>query len=712
MLRGLMKVTRYSLWLLAFLLVASAALVSLLPSYLSQAKYVLDPITYTINLSSYTSTSLDFVAITGTPQVGKTLFATITPSEATVNYQWTRSLTSDGTYELIADATASSYVLTASDLNYYFMVTATGTGSYSGTVTSEFVGPVMPAIISIAAIEGVTPPVTGATAVSILPETTQYTAAISWNPVPSGGLFQANTQYTAAITITPKSGYTLTGVSENFFTVAGATTVTNAADSGLVTAVFPSTSAIPLQSVSISGTPHVGQTLSATIAPSEATATYQWQWSTEQNGTFTDISGATASSYVLTAGDINYYFRVQATGTSSYTGTVTSNILGPVTAIPLTSVTVSGTPQIGQTLTANLTPSAATAVYQWQWSTEQNGTFTNISGATASSYFLTVADYPLWIRVQATGTGNYSGTVISNAVGPVAPKTISIAAIEEVTVPTADGAASISITPNAEYSGTIVWSPALTNGTTFASGTVYTATITITPNIGYTLTGVPANFFTVAGATSVSNAANSGVVTAVFPITTTPITAIGPISGTPQVGLTLTAGAVSPAGATITYQWQKSTSAAGPYTPISGATSSSYTLMTTDLNQYITVAATGTGNYFGTVTSSAIGPVTSSTVTNQTIPGVSVPAIGLTATYSLSGTGYTGTIVWNPDPRQNSNKFKNKTVYTATITITTNSGYTLAPGFTFTVPGATSTTTTIISATSATVTAVFPPTTN
>ncbi len=530
MLRGLMKVTRYSLWLLAFLLVAMAALVSLLPSYPSQAKYVLAPITYDIKLSSYTTIPLTSVSISGTPQVGQTLSANLVPSEATVTYQWTRSLTSDGTYELITDATASSYVLTSDDFAYYFTVTATGTGNYTGEVTAS-VGPVEPAIISIAAIEGVTSPVTGATAVSTLPETTQYTASISWSPVPSGGIFQANTQYTANITITPKSGYTLTGVSENFFTVAGATTVTNAADSGLVTAVFPSTSAIPLQSVSISGTPQVGQTLSAVLTPSGATATYQWQWSTEQNGTFTDVSGATASSITLTAGDIDYYFKVTAIGTGSYTGTVT------------------------------------------------------------------------------------------DSVGPVAPKTISIAAIEGVTIPTTGGTASTSITPNAEYSGTIAWSPALTNGTTFASGTVYTATITITPNTGYTLTGVPANFFTVAGATSVSNAADSGIVTAVFPST-----------------------------------------------------------------------------------------VATVVITDQTINGVTVPAIGLTATYNLSGTGYTATIVWNPDPRQNSDKFKNNTVYTATITITTNAGYTLAPDFEFTLPGATSTTTTINSPTSATVIAIYPTT--
>ncbi|MCL1969614.1 MAG: fibrobacter succinogenes major paralogous domain-containing protein, partial [Bacteroidetes bacterium] len=55
-----------------------------------------------------------------------------------------------------------------------------------------------------------------------------------------------STVYTATITITPKTGYTLTGVSEDFFTVAGTSAhATNDANSGVVTAVFPQTEAAP-----------------------------------------------------------------------------------------------------------------------------------------------------------------------------------------------------------------------------------------------------------------------------------------------------------------------------------------------------------------------------------------------------------------------------------------------------------------------------------
>jgi hypothetical protein len=92
---------------------------------------------------------------------------------------------------------------------------------------------------------------------------------------------------------------------------------------------------------------------------------------------------------------------------------------------------------------------------------------------------------------------------------------IAIAAISGVTAPVAGAIPVTEIVPTSEYTGTVSWSPAVVD--TFIGGVVYTATITLTPKSGYTLTGVAADYFTLAGATSVSNLVNSGVVTAVFP---------------------------------------------------------------------------------------------------------------------------------------------------------------------------------------------------
>jgi len=46
------------------------------------------------------------------------------------------------------------------------------------------------------------------------------------------------------------------------------------------------------------------------------------------------------------------------------------------------------------------------------------------------------------------------------------------------------------------------------------------------------------------------------------------VLSIGEISGTAQVEQTLTAGALNPAGATVDYQWQKSSAPEGPFTDI------------------------------------------------------------------------------------------------------------------------------------------------
>ena len=93
--------------------------------------------------------------------------------------------------------------------------------------------------ISIAAIPGVTAPVALATPVTSITETDEYTGTVTWNH--ADATFGYSTVYTATITLTSKTGYTLSGVTENFFTIEGADTATNPADSGVVTAEFPET---------------------------------------------------------------------------------------------------------------------------------------------------------------------------------------------------------------------------------------------------------------------------------------------------------------------------------------------------------------------------------------------------------------------------------------------------------------------------------------
>jgi uncharacterized repeat protein (TIGR03803 family) len=93
-------------------------------------------------------------------------------------------------------------------------------------------------------------------------------------------------------------------------------------------------------------------------------------------------------------------------------GTNGGTIFQLVASNPL-SVSVSGTAQEGQTLTAN--PSRTVVSYQWQ--EVINGTWGNISGATGATYLVQPADDGRQIRVQAADSSGITATsAASNAV--------------------------------------------------------------------------------------------------------------------------------------------------------------------------------------------------------------------------------------------------------------------------------------------------------
>ena len=142
---------------------------------------------------------------------------------------------------------------------------------------------------------------------------------------------------------------------------------------------------------------------------------------------------------------------------------------------------------------------------------------------------LTIVNTQVVAPNKNTNTAGYTIITISAVTAPSRELTVAIFGLEEaervtvtepaiggVTAPVVGETPVTAITEGKQFTGTVTWSPEVS---TFAASTVYTAAITLTPKVGYKLDGVAANFFTVAGATSVSNGANSGVVTAVFPAT-------------------------------------------------------------------------------------------------------------------------------------------------------------------------------------------------
>ena len=154
----------------------------------------------------------------------------------------------------------------------------------------------------------------------------------------------------------------------------------------------------------ITGTAQVGDTLTAVTTGIEDAdgldnVIFSYQWIRNDGGTDTDISEATGSSYTLGDSDVDKTVKVRVSFTDDANNreTVTSAATAAVAARPNSlatgAPTISGTAQVGETLTADTSGIAdedgltnASFAYQWQ----ADGA--DISGATDSSYTLAVDD--------------------------------------------------------------------------------------------------------------------------------------------------------------------------------------------------------------------------------------------------------------------------------------------------------------------------------
>ena len=205
-------------------------------------------------------------------------------------------------------------------------------------------------VINIAGIAGVTPPATGETPVTTITQTAQYTGAVTWSGSPV--TFAASTPYTATITLTAKSGYTLQGVSANFFTVAGATSVSNSADSGVVKAVFPATGATPPTAINIPAIPGVTAPVTGATPKTAITETAQYTGTIAWSGSPVTFAASTVYTATITlTAKPNYTLTGVAANYFTVAGATPSNPInsGVVTAVFPATGTATPTYNIGDT---------------------------------------------------------------------------------------------------------------------------------------------------------------------------------------------------------------------------------------------------------------------------------------------------------------------------------------------------------------------------
>jgi M6 family metalloprotease-like protein len=550
---------------------------------------------------------------------------------ATAAYQWQRSGSPGGPWEDIEAANESSirYLPTVADVGKYLRVVATGCGLYTGTASSPPVGPVTMRGIGVTLDCG--PANLDTQVLTARTHPPEATVAYQWFRAP------ASTSSQSAIAGATGKTYTLTADDEGKYICVRVCRVgfyTGEGFSSLVGPLKPN----KLASVDVDGanSPVTGFTLTSGAVKTFSGATvvlvgYQWKSADRADGTYTNIPGATKKSYMIRTEDAGKYIKLEvSTNTSGYYGTAASKAIGPI-KVSLTGLgAICGTLQVGSTLTAgDPEPIGATVSYSWWRMDSKNMSgYTQISGAKERTYTLTGADSGKYIQVYVYGTGDYQGVWTSPISGPVTSQENVIRGIG-----TTSGTLKVG--------STLTAGPVVPSDATFSyqwmrasSPTGIYSSIEGQTGSTYALTVSDVGTYirvTVTGTGSYSGSARS---VPVGPVNA--ITGITNISGTAQVGSTLTAGAIVPENATVSYQWQYYIHSSDIGIDITGATDSTYTLTPNDAGKLLRVIARGTGEFCGTATSNYIGPI--SMVLTHIGPPEGQACIGSTLTVNILST--------------------------------------------------------------------------
>ena len=400
--------------------------------------------------------------------------------------KYTYSNTADGTYTEEVPTNAGTY---------YVKATVEETADYSGLESNAVKFTILPKTINTA-ITQLTAPVKNEVPQTEI-ETDEYTATVVWSPEVTDK-FVYNTVYTATITITPKTNYTVKGIAENGYTVSGAETVTNEANSATVTAVYSATGSYDTVDTNEFTKPLeiVGWTYGDTPNAPTAAAKYgtiKYTYSTAADGEYSEIVPTDAGTY---------YVKATVEETDKYTG-LESDAVEFV---------------IGKKI---LTNDNITKIADQTYTGEEIKPVIEVKDG--DKILVLDTDYTVAYEKNIKASeeakakvemisNNYKGTL--EKLFTILPKTINSAII--LTAPVKNGVPQTEMETN-EYTATVAWSPEVTDK--FGYSTVYTATITITPKANYTVKGIAENGYTVSGAQTVTNEADSATITAVYAAT-------------------------------------------------------------------------------------------------------------------------------------------------------------------------------------------------
>jgi hypothetical protein len=605
-------------------------------------------------------------AVTGSVKVGASLSAgtgtwTNPPADASgYAYQWQVSA-DNAVWDAATGAgnASSSYTPVAAEYGSYLRVKVTATnggGSVDATSTSSVVLPVAP-------VSSVAPAVTGTVQVgrTLSADTGTWTSqqqptgyAYQWQVSADDAVWgsAAGTGNATASYVPVASEYgSYLRVKVTATNSGGSTDATST--SSVVLPVAPVSSVAP----AVTGTVQVGQTLSAdtgTWTSQQQPTGYAYQWQVSANGTdgwaTAAGTGNATSSYMPVAADYGSYLRVKVTATNdggSVDAASTSSVVLPVAPVSSVVPVVTGTVQVGETLsvdTGTWTSQQAPTTYVYEWQVSANGTdgwaTAAGTGNASSSYVPDASEYGEYLRVQVTATNDGGSTdalsAVSSVVLPVAPVS-SVAPVVTGTVQVGETLSVDTGTWTSQQAPTTYvyewqvstdgadWTAALGDG-----GDSSDYDVDLTDDNKHLRVKVTA---TNDGGSTDIYADASGLVDILAPTSS----AAPQITGTIEIGSTLTASTGTWDFATdYAYAWQSSADGSTWETaPGSGAATSRYTVAAADAGRYLRVRVTGSNRNGSLVAPSASSsrvpsPASTVVVTPPAEPPVFSPAPGIT----------------------------------------------------------------------------------
>jgi hypothetical protein len=320
----------------------------------------------------------------------------------------------------------------------------------------------------------------------------------------------------------------------------------------------------------------VGSDAVFSVTAGGTTPAYQWQVSIDGGNTYTNIAGATSATLTVTAvtasmNNNKYRVLISNACPSSVTSagvTLTTNLPASINAQP-----VAQTACVGANASFAATATGTNIAYQWQVSTDGGVTFTNITGATNSTYSIT--------GVTASQNGNTYRVVVtgcnpvpvnSDAVLLTVSNQASIAVQPTNTPACTGGIATFSVTATGS-SLLYQWQVSTDGGVTYNNIGIATTASTLVLN------GISSSMNNNKYRVLITNNCSSSVLSdAGTLIVSDPASLTSqPNSNAACEGADVSFN-VTATGTNISYQWQVSTDGGITYTNISGANTATLAL--------------------------------------------------------------------------------------------------------------------------------------